>query len=234
MIILLIFSENSVSIINEEYVLFILFTLFDHVTLVMFRFLWNISFCFSNFSIVFFCFFAFTFWILISCIMISYDFFKIFIEFFITLIYCVWFFNSFFVFENAKNSIKLSLKNHFNFIVSLLFFSMIFLILFRSSTFVMFRNSFFFDFVVDFYRQFFLFFRRCHVTGGRMEWNSRSSLIKIKINWKGVFFSIEKGSFFEKGAKRLLFMRSACERVNRACEFEKIGVIRGKILLFFN
>ena len=29
-------------------------------------------------------------------------------------------------------------------------------------------------------------------------------------------------------------MRKAYERANEACEFEKIGVNRGKILLFFN
>ena len=59
--ILLISFENSVSTINEKYVFFSRFTFFDHVILMMFRFLWNISFCFSNFSIVSFCFFAFTF-----------------------------------------------------------------------------------------------------------------------------------------------------------------------------
>ena len=158
MIILLIFFENSVSIIKEKYFLFILFTFFDYVTLVMFRFLWNISFYFNNFSIVFFCFFAFTFWILISCIMISYAFFRIFIESSITLVHCVWFFNFFLIFENAKNSIKFSLKSHFNFIVSLLLFSMILLIFFKSSTFVMFRNSFFSTSFSIFIVNFFFFF----------------------------------------------------------------------------
>ena len=110
MIILLIFSENSVSTIREEYVLLILFTFRDHVTLVMFRFLWNISFCFSNFSIVSFCFFAFTFWTLISCIMISYTLFRIFTESSIALVHCVWFFSSFLTFENARNSIRSSLS----------------------------------------------------------------------------------------------------------------------------
>ena len=108
----------------------------------MFRFWWNILFCFNNFSIVSFCFFAFTFWILISCIMILYDFFKIFIESFITLIHCVSFFSSFLIIDDAKNSIKSSLKSYFNFIVSLLLFSVVFLTLFKSSTFVMFRNFF--------------------------------------------------------------------------------------------
>ena len=36
--------------------------------------------------------------------------------------------------------------------------------------------------------------------------------------------------FFEKNQKRLIFMRRAYERVNGACEFEKIGVKRGKSL----
>ena len=52
-IILLIFLKNFV-FLNR-------FTLFNYVTLMMFKFLWNISFCFNNFSIVSFCFFAFTF-----------------------------------------------------------------------------------------------------------------------------------------------------------------------------
>ena len=30
--------------------------------------------------------------------------------------------------------------------------------------------------------------------------------------------------FFEKNAKRLLFMRNVCERVNEACKFEKIEI----------
>ena len=38
---------------------------------------------------------------------------------------------------------------------------------------------------------------------------------------------LKKSLFFEKGAKGLLFMRSAYERVNGACEFERIGVKKG-------
>ena len=36
------------------------------------------------------------------------------------------------------------------------------------------------------------------------------------------------GFFFEKSAKRVLFMQSACERVNEACEFEKIEIKKSK------
>ena len=35
---------------------------------------------------------------------------------------------------------------------------------------------------------------------------------------------LKRGLFFEESAKRLLLMRSACERVNEACEFERIEV----------
>ena len=80
---------------------------------------------------------------MILCIIILYNFFKIFIEFSIALIRCMWFFNFFLIMENAKNSIKFLLKNHFNFIVLFLLFSMIFWLFLKNSTFVIFRNSFF-------------------------------------------------------------------------------------------
>ena len=50
---------------------------------------------------------------------------------------------------------------------------------------------------------FFFYFRR--------EWSFRSSLIKIKINWKGVLFSI----FFRKGCKTTPFHAKCL----RACEW---------------
>ena len=125
-IILLISFENYVFTINEKYAFFSRFTLLDHVILMMFRFLWNISFCFSNFSIALFCFFAFTFCILISCIKTLYDFFKIFVEFFIDLIHFVLIFNFFLTIVDAKNSIRFSLKSHLSFIVLFLLFFLIF------------------------------------------------------------------------------------------------------------
>ena len=141
--ILLIFFENSVFIINEKYAFLCRFAFLDHVILIMFRFLWNISFCFSNFLIASFCFFAFTFWIQISCIKILYDFFKIFVEFSIDLIHFVFFSSFFLTIADAKNSIRFSLKSYLSLTVSLLLFFVVFLILFSSSKSVICRSLFF-------------------------------------------------------------------------------------------
>ena len=34
----------------------------------------------------------------------------------------------------------------------------------------------------------------------------------------------KKTKIFEKSVKRLLFMRNVCERVNKACKFERIKI----------
>ena len=115
---------------------------------------------------------------MISCIKILYDFFKNFVEFSIAMIYFVFLFNFFLSNDNAKNSTKFSLKSHFNFIVSLLIFFVVFLIFFNNSTFVIYRNfvfstsfsicnvSFFSSLLCSlslfFYRVFFFVFNFCY------------------------------------------------------------------------
>ena len=80
------------------------------------------------------------------------------IDFSIVLIHWFFFFNFCLIVDNVRNSIRSSLKNHFNFIVSLLFFSVILLILFNNFTFdICCKFVFFFSFFI-FNVNFFSFF----------------------------------------------------------------------------
>ena len=68
----------------------------------------------------------------------------------------------------------------------------------------------------------------------------KSSLFQYKMKFSELFNEhriksklMEKSGFFEKSFNRFLLMRGSYERVNKACEFEKVEVKGVKFYYFF-